>query len=309
VAARPVRFGWLGRALFSPLSWLLQLGVLAAWLAVVATHHDLLPAPSHIFFTGSLLTVQLVITFAQVPLLFLHEGYHILAGQRLGLASRLRVSNRLTYIVFETQLNGVLSVPRRKRYLPFLAGMFCDCLQLAALALVAEITRRPDGSFALAGRICLAMAFTVVMRLAWQFQLYLRTDLYYVFATALNCYDLHEASKALLRNRIWRALRRPARVVDEQRWTEHDRRVGTWYGPFLVLGVGAMLTITIFGSVPVIVRYFGTAARHLGSGTFDGRFWDSLASLAINAAQIAALVWLARRKRRGTPSTAGSRLT
>jgi hypothetical protein len=284
--------------MFSPIAWICYTAVVATWVALIAHWADLRPAPSQIFFTGSLIVVQLVITFGQVPLLFVHEGFHILAGRRLGLPSQLDMSNRLTYIVFETKLNGLLSVPRRRRYLPFLAGMVSDWVVLGGLAIIAETTRHGDGSFSLAGRVCLAFGFTVVMRMAWQFQLYLRTDLYFVFATALRCYDLHDASKALLWNRIWRRLGRDARIVDETQWTDHDRRVGTYYGPFLVLGVCTFVAITVFATAPVVFTYFHTAFQHLASGRVDREFWDSVASLAVNAGQLIALAWLARRKRR-----------
>ncbi|WP_157537698.1 PqqD family protein [Kitasatospora azatica] len=296
--AAPVRLRGLGRAAFSPVAWACYLAVLVAWLTAVAIHRELRPAPSQIFFVRSLLVVQLVITFGQVPLLLAHEGFHILAGRRLGLPTKLRLSNRLTYIVAETQTNGLMSVDRRKRYLPFLAGMVCDGVVLGTLGLIAAADRHGDGSFSLTGRLCLALAFTVVMRILWQFQLYLRTDLYYVFATALRCYDLHDASKALLKNRIWRLLRRPERQVDEGQWTEQDRRVGTFYGPFIVLGFCVLAAITIFASIPVTVSYFRIAAHAIGSGRVDARFWDSLLSLCLNAAQTVALVVLSRRKRR-----------
>lgn len=294
----PVRFQRLGRAAFSPVAWVCYLAVVVAWSVAVAAHHDLLPAPSQIFFVKSLLLVQLVITFGQLPLLLAHEGFHIMAGRRLGLPTKLRLSNRLTYIVAETQTNGLMSVDRRKRYLPFVAGMVCDAVVLGTLGLIAEAGRHGDGSFSLLGRLCLALAFTVVMRIAWQFQLYLRTDLYYVFATALGCYDLHDASKALLRNRIWRLLRRPERQVDEGQWTEQDRRVGTFYGPFVLLGFCVLAGITVFASIPVTVSYFRLAGHAIGSGRIDAHFWDSLLSLCLNAAQTGALIVLSRRKRR-----------
>jgi hypothetical protein len=279
-------------------SWTVQLTVLVLWLLAAARHPDLLPAPSQFFFTDSLLLVQLVILAAQLPLLCLHEGYHVLAGRRLGLPSRLRLSNRLTYVVAETQMNGVLSVPRRSRYLPFLAGMLCDAVALGLLGLVADVMREADGSFSLTGRVCLALAFTVGTRLAWQFQLYLRTDLYYVFATALNCHDLHEASAALLRNRMWRALGRADRAVDERQWTEHDRRVGGWYGPFLALGIATFLATTAFVAVPIVRQYVHIVTTNLAAGRFDAHFWDAAVSLALNLVQGIALVLLSRNKRR-----------
>ncbi|MFC9324901.1 hypothetical protein [Kitasatospora sp. NPDC057015] len=302
--AAPVRFRRLGRAAFSPVAWVCYLAVFAGWSVAVGMNQDLRPAPSQIFFVKSLLIVQLVITFGQVPLLLAHEGFHILAGRRLGLPTKLRLSNRLTYIVAETQTNGLMSVERRRRYLPFLAGMVCDGVVLGALGLIAAAGRQGDGGLSLTGRVCLALAFTVVMRILWQFQLYLRTDLYYVFATALRCYDLHDASKAVLRNRVWRVLRRPERQVDEGQWTEQDRRVGAFYGPFILLGFCVLAGITIFASIPVSVSYFRIAGRAIGSGHLDSHFWDSLLSLCLNAAQAVALIVLARRKRREQRPTA-----
>ena len=287
----------LARAAFSPAAWAAYAGLAALWLAAALQTSALLPRPGQVFFTGSLVVVQIVITFGQVPLLFVHEGMHILAGRRLGLPSRLGVSNRFTYIVFETQLNGLKSVPRTARYLPFLAGMVGDLVVFCSLGLVAEATRQGNGSFSLAGRVCLALAFTVALRMLWQFQFYLRTDLYYVFATALNCYDLHDASVALLRNRIWRALGRRDRIVDERQWTDHDRRVAALYGPFIALGLFVMALITVFGSFQVVRLYFLLTARQLAAGPAAAGFWDAAISLTFNAAQIAALIAVWHRKR------------
>jgi hypothetical protein len=298
VPAKPVGLRRLGRAAFSPAAWACYAGLVAAWLVAALHTSAILPRPGQVFFTGSLVLVQIVITFGQVPLLFLHEAMHILAGRRLGLPSRLGMSNRLTYIVFETQMNGLNSVPRKARYLPFLAGLVGDLVVFCSLGLIAEATRQANGSFSPAGRVSLALAFTVLLRMFWQFQLYLRTDLYYVFATALNCHDLHDASTALLRNRIWRRLGRRRRIADEGQWTEHDRKVGTYYGPFIALGFLVAVAITVFGSFPVVREYFLTAGRELATGPAGPHFWDSAVSLMFNVAQVVALIWIWRRKRR-----------
>ncbi len=294
----PVPLRRLGRAAFSPFAWAAYAAVFGVWLVTVIHNDDLLPRPGHIFFADSLLVVQFGIIFGQLPLVFLHEACHVLAGRRLGLRSRLSVSNRYLYIVFETQMNGLLSVERRKRYLPFLSGMACDVVVFSLLGLLAHSTRTAGGAFSPVGKIALALAFTVLMRFAWQFQLYLRTDLYYVFATALNCHDLHNASTALLRNRIWRLLGRPNRVVDEEQWTEYDRRVGRWYGPFISLGIVVMLLITVLGSLPVTVQYIEIAVRSMRGGVGDGSFWDGLLALVILVNWFVLPAYLARRKRR-----------
>ncbi len=297
-AARPVRFQRLGAAVFSPVAWVVYLAITVAWLLLGASHDDLLPDPSQFFFVNSALVVQLVITFGQLPLIFLHEAFHTLSGRRLGLPSKLGMSNRFMYVVFETRMNGLFSVARGKRYLPFLSGMLADVVVLGLLGLLAHTTRDASGALSLTGKVAISLGFTVVMRLVWQFQLYLRTDLYYVFSTALRCHDLHDASVTLLRNRMWRVLGRPERVVDEGQWTEHDRKAGRWYGPFVVLGVGVMLSLAVFGSLPIVLRYGEIVGHNLSSGRLDLYFWDAVVSLVINVGQLVLVAYLARRKRR-----------
>jgi hypothetical protein len=298
------RFQWLGIALFSPAAFAVYAVLLISWFFLVSRHADLHPHSGQIFFSSSLLLVQATLFLSQIPLLFLHEGFHVLAGQRLGLHSKLSVSNRYGYLVFETQTNGLLSVPRRKRYLPFLAGVLLDAVMVGLLVLVADLTRTGDGSLSLLGKACLGIGFSVILRILWQFQLYLQTDLYYVFSTALNCHDLHLASKAITMNRLWRRLGRRDKLVDEDQWTERDRKVGSWYGILLTLGLIAAIALTIFGSLPIAISYFETAYRHLTSGNLDTKFWDAVISLSINTVELTAVFFLSRRKRRRNASRA-----
>jgi hypothetical protein len=288
----------VGIAVFSPPALIGYALLAVTWLILVGRHADLRPHPGQVFFSNSLLLVQATVFLSQIPLLGLHESFHVLAGQRLGLRSKLNVSNRYGYLVFETQSNGLLSVPRRKRYLPFLAGVLLDVVMVCLLTLAAEATRGADGSLSILGRACLGVGFTVVLRIAWQFQLYLQTDLYYVFSTLLNCHDLHLASKAITLNRLWRTLHWYDRLVDEDQWTARDRKVGSWYGILLVFGLVAAIALTVFGSVPIGVSYIETTYRHLMSGNFNAEFWDAVLSVSINTSELVAVFFLSRRKRR-----------
>jgi hypothetical protein len=292
------RFQWLGRAVFSPPALIGYLALMLVWAVLALPHSDIRPSSSQIFFVRSVIVVQLVVFFGQLPFIALHESFHVLAGQRAGLASKLSISNRLSYVVFETRTNGMLSLPRQKRYLPFLAGMLFDLIAIATLDLAAQFTRHPAGALSGFGKLCLACSFAVFTRIAWQFLLYLRTDLYYVLATAMNCHDLHDASKALMKNRLWRVLRRPDRLLDESQWTERDLKVAAWYGWFLVLGAVTMAGIILFITIPVAVTYLSRVASGLLAGRHDGLFWDSLCSLSLIMVQFVLPAYLARRKRR-----------
>ncbi|QUQ71110.1 hypothetical protein [Kutzneria sp. CA-103260] len=283
----------LGRWAFSPLAWILYAAVVAAAVASVVAQPRLLPRPESVFFSDSLVLVQVVLAIGQLPGIFLHESLHVLAGRRLGLPTRLGVGRRLVYFVFETTLVGLHGVPRRQRYLPFLAGMVGDLLFTSVLTLIAAA----DSSWV--GRLALALAYSTLLRLAWQFYLFLRTDLYFVFVTALECTDLHGATRALLRNRFSRLLGRTAAPVDESQWTERDRATARWYAPFMLAGYVCVIAVTLFGVIPVFTVFAQRLIGRMGHGlVIDGAFWDAAVSLALVLLQIGLLITVSIRDRR-----------
>ncbi len=297
-APTSVRWQGLARVVFSPPALLCYLAVFTWWLVIVVRHPGFAPHPHQVFFSDSVVLVELLAVFGQLPWLFAHEASHALAGRRLGLPSRLGVTTRLYFIVFETRMNGLLGVAPRKRYLCFLAGMLLDGLAVCGLGLVGYALRSASGPFGLIGRLALALAFPIVTRIAYQFVLFLQTDIYYVIATALSCNDLHAVSRAFLGNRLWPLVGRHDRVVDEAEWTERDREVARWYAPLLVLGSAVLVSIWVLALIPIAVQMVQLLVQGLGTGAHDGRFWDRVAFLFLNVAQLLVLFVLARRGRR-----------
>jgi hypothetical protein len=295
--AAPVRLQGLARVLFSPLAFVVYALVAGAYVAVAFRHPDLAPHPEHVFFTGSIVLVELLIVFGQLPWLGLHEAAHVLAGRRLGLPSELGFGTRLYFVVFETRMSSLLSVPRRRRYLAFVAGMLVDVLAVSVLGLLAYALRDATGTWHAVGAVALAMAFPICTRLAYQFLLFLQTDVYYIVATALGCYDLHAATRTLVVNRIWRILRRPGRVHALDGWTERDLRVARWYAPFFAAGVGVILAVGALALLPVMRGVVRMTAEGLAAGVSSARFWDAALFLAITVAQIAFFAYLALRNR------------
>jgi hypothetical protein len=282
-----VRWQRLARALFSPVAWAGYAALVVAGLAVMIGHPYLLPTYNHLFFTrSSLLILTLGIVAGQLPLQMLHEAYHALAGRRLGLNSTLRIGHRFIYVVFETSLDGLVAVPRRQRYLPMLAGMLTDVLALAALTLAAAALHPADpsgsGAQAVAYRFLLATAFGVVLRFAWQFYFFLRTDLYYLATTVLGCNDLQTTARQLLWNRVWRFLRRPGRLADESAWTARDASAARWYSWLMVAGYGLLLVIIAIVLVPTGVRLTRQAVHDLVLAGSPLRAADVLLFLALN---------------------------
>ncbi|WP_439658839.1 hypothetical protein ACSHWB_41710 [Lentzea sp. HUAS TT2] len=292
----PVRFSGLGAALFSPIAWVAY-AALAGWaLFAMVFNADLRPTYHNIFFSDYYMVIQVGLFVAAIPLLLLHESFHALAGRRLGVRSRLRVGRRLYFIVLETSLDGLVAVPRRQRYLPIVAGLLADVLGIAACTVAADLTRHADGTLSGPGRFLLAVAFAALLRVIWQFFLYLRTDIYVLVSTVLGCVDLHGAALRMVRNRFMRLLGRPE--TDESTLHPVDRQVARWYSWLVVIGYTASLTTFALAGAPVLYRFVtGVIGRLTGDGVPTAQLLDSIVFGAVALAQCAVLGWLMVRER------------
>ena len=242
--SEPPRWHRLGRAAFSPLALLVYAALVGYAIFLSVRDPWLRPHYQNFFFTPSILLVELGVFFGQLPGIWLHETLHALAGRRLGVRSRLRLGNRLHQLVVETHLTGLWSVPRRRRYLPLLAGMLGDLVWYALLIILAAAFADPFPR---------ALALGTLLRFAWQFCFYLQTDVYQVLVTALRCVDLHTTAKEYLANRVSRLLGRPPRH-DEDGWHPRDRQVARCY--VYLFGVGYLVTIgmLVWIGIPTVVH-------------------------------------------------------
>lgn len=302
-----VRWQRLGAVTFSAPAWLLYLVLLLTAGVTMWRHPELAPHTRNLVFSGYTTAVILGGTLGQLPLVLLHECFHALAGRRLGLHSRLRISRRLFLLVAETNLDGLVMVPRRKRYLPILSGMFADLLSIAILTLIAAVVRHSDNTEPLLGRICLALAFGSVIRFLWQFYLYLQTDLYQLIVTVLGCVDLQRTARRMLANRANRLAGRRHRLFEESLWHPRDRAIAAWYSWLLLAGyllaAGSLLLVLL----PLLHTLFDSVFSRLAGG--NGVRWsavaDSMISLLFVAGQLGGGAYLAirdRRRRRLSPA-------
>ena len=284
---------WLGRAVFSPIAWTCYVALCGYALLLLLRTPGLRPHHASLFWSPSLVLTQAGVMLGQLPCIFLHEAMHVLAGRRLGVRTRIGVGNRLHMLVFETHLDGLWGVPRSARYLPLLAGMLGDALCFAALTVLADVA----GPAAFPGNLLLALAYTTLLRVAWQFYLFLETDVYYVFATAFGCVNLHRTVREYLANRIRRLARRPARW-DEQRWHPRDRRVVRWYAVLFVAGYTLTIGVVVLVAVPVVARVSAEIATRLATrSAFDPRFLDACLILAMNLTPVVIVAVMTLRRR------------
>jgi hypothetical protein len=305
-ASTPVRWRQLGVVAFSAPALALYALAIAAAVYLMVTIPALSPAPSKVFFTKSLLIVLATTTTVQLIGIFWHEGFHVLAGRRIGLPSKLSAGRRLNFIVVQTTMTGLMGVPSRKRILPFLAGLIADAILISFMTALAEASRLA-GWPALTVRVAVALVYVTILRMLWQAMIFLETDLYHVFASAVRCPDLHRMARTYLRSQFARLRGRAEQDTAETGWTARDLRVVRWYAPFVVAGSIAVLGLVAVSTVPVLAGFAFRIYHGVVTGSFaNPRFWDSLISGAAILSQFAVLAAVAIRDRRRRLAAAGS---
>jgi hypothetical protein len=293
----PVRWQRLGRWTFSRPAFVGYAGLILTGLLMIIHDPGLRPSYHRLFFTHYLSLIPLTLTLAQIPCILLHEGFHALAGRRLGLPSTLRLGRRLYYLVAETRLTALLSVPRQKRFLPFLAGMLADALVISALTVAAALLQDRDIP-AWCPRFCVALAFTGVLRLIWQLMFYLETDLYYVLATALRCSDLQNATRFFIKNQV-RGLLRRDRVLPPAEWADRDQEMARWYSVLLIAGYGFSLGTVAWAGLPTTVHFWSLIFDRLArSHTSTQSVVDAVVFISMTATQAGLTIFVVLRDRR-----------
>lgn len=149
------------------------------------------------------------LTFSLVLLLFLyltatmlHEFGHMVAAARIGARSTLHIGNRLWNIVLEADITDIMSQPQIQRYLPILAGIIMDFLtiSLVCLAIKYMVENNMDPYYI---QIAKALTLQIIITIIWQFNLFLKTDIYYLICTYFNYHNLDAEARKYLYDKIY----------------------------------------------------------------------------------------------------------
>jgi len=299
--AGQVRWQRLARMLFSPAVLMAYAAVIIVGVVAMAVDPGLRPSYRHFFFTDHIALIPIALAIGQIPLLLLHEGYHALAARRLGLPSELGIGRRYYYLVAETRLDALYSVPKRQRYLPFFAGALIDAVGVGIFTLAAVIGQQRGAPGWLTG-LALAFATSGVLRVVWQAMFYLETDFYFAINTASGCTDLHGASAYRLRGWLARLRRRTLDtkwgVVDD--WSERDHAAARWYSALMILGYGFSTLTLVWVALPATWRFWSTVAHRLFGPESPGlvALLDTGFFVAMSLGQLGLLVYVTLRDRR-----------
>jgi hypothetical protein len=287
------------RRLFGRVAWTGY--ALAAVFAVVAfaVRPDLRPTYEHAWWLPDPVLSVLVLLPVGLLLAALHEAWHWLAGRALGIPAAFRASYRGIFLVFETDLTQIVTIPRRRRYGALLAGMALDVTVLAAA--VGLRWAHQAGAIVLPGwsdRLLAAVVLMQLVGLIWQWAaLFMRTDAYAVLANALRCHDLYRATWLTTKDRLWGLT--GAETAEFVAISEHDRRVAGWFGLLYLAGLVAMGWTLLSYAIPFTVSMVWWVGHNLVHPSLGAvAFWESAAVVALVLARYVLVPLVAARERR-----------
>ena len=245
--------------------------LLIAGAVLVLLHFPFLIARPREFYVPdhrTLTFVMLVIVgYASVVV---HELAHIVATRAEGVNSRLGFSHRLWDLVVEADLTGLWSVPKRRRFLPFLAGSLHDALMGSLITYT--LFAHHQGWLAIPAfviRILRLSLLVFITRILWQGFIFVRTDYYYVLATLLNCRNLLGDTEDFLRNGLARIVPCIGRV-DQSGIPSSERRVIPFFALLWIAGRVMALSWFFRITLPVLSRYTANLLNVLRAGYAAG---------------------------------------
>lgn len=258
--------------------WLFTWPAAVVWLATVATavvtlirHPELLPNHVDFFWLPGTSLPLIAGTAVACVTITAHELAHLAAARAINVPARVSISTRLHHIVAQTDVSGAWAAPRRQRYVVYLAGIAMDLLIAAVAVLLMATTTTLDAFLAV-------VVLTVTLSVAWQFEVYLRTDLYFVLQDLLRCGNLHEDARRYLRGK------------------GADNRRVRWYAWFMATGTVVALAAFVTYTVPILVRLWTQAATAVLQGPPLAKL-DGAATLLHQALLVAVFITGFRRGR------------
>lgn len=270
----------LVRPLFGRVAWCVYAALALFDVVCLLLWPDLRPQPRDTFALDDVGFSALLLIPCATLVVALHESWHWLAARDAGVAARFGIDRRMMFLVFETDLSQLWSVPRRQRYGPVLAGLAVDSAVLSFL-LGAQLAAH-EGLWSpppLLLRLLGAWAFIQVATMLWQCMVFLRTDLYALLVVATGCRNLWHVKTLLLRQAFGRLT--PDQTEELATADPRDVAVGRWFRWVWLGGSVLIAAWALVFYLPVQARILDWAWDGLTQGPTHGDFWITAACSTI----------------------------
>jgi putative peptide zinc metalloprotease protein len=186
----------LGKLFFNRYTTIMYFCMLISSLLIFIFNPDLIPHYKDIFVFDLMIQNVLVIISITIVLVIVHEMGHVLAIRAENLHTQLEIGHRLFFAVLETDLTQAWKLPPSKRNKLFLAGMYIDILVIF-ISLIFSLWLKSNSLFV---GILGIVIFNTIIRMIYQFCIYMKTDVYYIIENITGCYNLMENGRNYLSN-------------------------------------------------------------------------------------------------------------
>jgi hypothetical protein len=271
-AAPPPRepsLGWLQqrhvRWLVHPATALALALLVALGAAALVLDPGVRPHYRDLLFTSDTSVVLLGTTILFLVVVTMHELAHLVSARASGVPGRISLGTRLYSLVAQTDVSGLWVATRRERIRTYLAGMVLDVTWIAVLVLLraAGLPEWPD-------RLAGAAVVLLLIGVAGQFQLFMRTDVYFVAAELVNARNLFEDATVLVLHALRGVLRRDRSEHPLGHLAPRERRAVTVYAWIMVIGSFAALAVFAAYLLPALVLLLVHAYGHVVDGLATG---------------------------------------
>lgn len=216
---------------------------------------DLFPHPRDLFPFESMMLNIIVSLVVSVTFLAIHECGHVIAARTYGLITSIRLGHRLFLPVVETQMPTIWRLPRGRRNVPLLAGLFMDhtllFVSLSVLVFVSSLSVTISGILGL-------IVFQLVMMSLYQCMFFMKTDLYYILQNVSGSYNLLENAESWLKEKLpFIRLDNTSVIYDK------ERNIVRGYAVFYVIGLLASGAVFVLYIIPQLMYSFAISLDRL----------------------------------------------
>lgn len=254
--------GWM----FSKYAWVVYISMAVSCLALFAMFPGYIPEPRDFFFHPLYSVAAGLMFFLGWILVAIHELAHLFAAKSVGTEGYFSLSNRLIFIVAQTNLGNIWTVPREKRYIVYFAGMAWDTVMVFVCLIL--ILFSDQGIIALPTlwyNFLKALVFVKVWAIIWQFRFNMQTDVYYTVANYFKCRSLLSDAQGYIKNILSRFITR-IKKVDMSDTPEKEMRAIKFYSLFYFVGTSVTLATYFLMSIPLLLLQVTKAYNGLTAG-------------------------------------------
>jgi len=285
--------------MFSSPAWVVYAAMAVGSLVIFAGCPEYIPRPQDLFFHPWYSVAIIFMLFFSWILVAIHELAHLFAAKAVGIEGNFSISNRLIFLVAQTNLGNIWIVSRKKRYIVYCAGIAWDVISIFVCLLMLLLS--DNGVIllpTLAYKFIKTVVFIKVWAVIWQFRFNMQTDIYYVISNFFKCGNLLSDAQTYIKNGLAQILPFIKRI-DMTDTPEHEMKAIKVYAVFYFVGTLVTLAMFLLRTLPIVLIQVVRAFNGLTAGYAQDPtgFTDGIVLIVLNVFRYSLLGYVALKPR------------